>query len=403
MNFKVNHLKEIDYNIVKLSETFPELKEYETKGADYKQFEVLFQQDQVLLCALKTKSRIEFLHMDLEKKTFEAFANLTGYEDETISLDVREMRMVYVALAGEDEVRHGVFDSAWGAFKHSFYRPSNEDVLFLNHDYCLISKNDNAWQFEDDKWQYHKDQDELYLYEIATKSMYRIYDERLINTWHTKENHHLVTRGEKTYLVNVPFNMDPYEYEEIMKANKTPQQVCDANISFINFEQFIKEVKAEQKELSLETLLSFEEDNALFTNMIELETEARIYGLFDFAEKTVTAYMLNENLLVLDELSEMSFKDYESSYNIVLNKEDIVVHEENKVTLLNRKESLQTDNHETFFYQDGTHYFFTDWSEDEQGENYQEFLVVKNNLGETIYRSEGFFIMVEGLKLLLEI
>ncbi|HEY4537739.1 MAG TPA: hypothetical protein VIG45_04705 [Erysipelothrix sp.] len=403
MNFKVNHLNEIDYNIVQLSAVFPELKEYETKGADYKQFEVLYQQDQVLLCALKTQSRIEFLHMDLEKETFEAFANLTGYEDETISLDVREMRMVYVALAGEEEVRHGVFDSAWGAFKHSFYRPNNEDVLFLNHDYCLISKSDNAWQFENDQWQYHKDQDELYLYEVATKSMHRIYDERLINTWHTKENHHLVTRGEKTYLVNVPFNMDPYEYEEIMKADKTPQQVCDANISFINFEQFIQEVKAGKKELSLETLLSFEDDNALYTNMIELETETRLYGLFDFTEKSITIYKLNDALMVLDELTELSFEDYDSSYNIVLNKEDVVVHQENKVDLLNTGQSIKTDNHETFFYQDGKHFFFTDWTEDEQGENYREFLIVKNSQGETVYRKEGFFIMVEGLKLLLEI
>ena len=129
MNFNLKKIADLNYNLVTLSDYFPELKEFESLGDQYKQFEVLYQQDHVLLCAFQTPSRIEFFHMDLKAQTFEAFANLTGYQNENISLDVREMRMVYVAMAGEEKVRHGVFDSAWGAFKHSFYRPIDEDVF----------------------------------------------------------------------------------------------------------------------------------------------------------------------------------------------------------------------------------------------------------------------------------
>ena len=406
MNFNVNKIEAINYDLVTLSEVFPELKDYDKLGSDYKMFEVLYQEGDVLLCALATQSRVQFFHMDTQAKTFEAFATLTGYDNEVISLDVRAMRMVYVSMAKEDNVRHGVFDSAWGAFKHSFYLPQDEEVLFLNHDYCLISKNDEAWQFEGEKWVYHEDKDELFLYEVKTKNKYPIHDVRLKNTWHTVENQMLVETEDKTYFVNVPFNMDPYEYEEILNSGKEALQVCDTNISMIEFDQFVKEVKANKTELSLNSLLNFEKEACLFSNMPELATETRRFALYDFKEKTITRYAFdteNSNC-ILKELDTTSIAALENSYNVVAKADDILVHKDDSVTLLIQDKTIPSSNHETFFYTDGQYYFFIDWSEEENKEDsYKEYLVVKDEKGKEILKREGFYILIEPLKLFLQI
>ena len=311
------------------------------------------------------------------EKNDNAYVNFTMIDLENIAYSVQE----------DDQITHRIYNLKDELLILDL-KTINEESLFLNRNYVLLRNSEEAFTY-DETWEYNPEKNFLYLYDISTNTKYEIFERRLKNSCLSSNNYFIKNVDGMDMLFHVPFDMDPYEAEELFALNKLN---TNKSIYSVNLEELF----SLKKELSLNVLHTCSGSEYYFAY------GDNNYALYDFAKNSIQKFQFDDQGEIIFSNNLIDYSLIASSYNFAMIDDQFVYHGDGLTVFLTMDmHEMDHGIRDSFLKRIGNLYVFSSWSEDSHGDNYEEFLIIRDVSGKILLKESAYAQIIEKENILI--
>ena len=311
------------------------------------------------------------------EKNENAYVNFTMIDLDNIAYSVQE----------DDQITHRIYNLKDELLILDL-KTINEESLFLNRNFVLLRNSEEAFTY-DETWEYNAEKDFLYLYDISTNTKYEIFEKRLKNSWLSSNNYFIKNVDGLDMLFHVPFDMEPYEAEELFVLDKLN---TNKSIYSVNLEELF----SFNKELSLNVIHTCSESEYYFAY------GDNNYALYDFAKNSIQKFQFDDQGEIIFSNNLIDYSLIASSYNFAMIDDQFVYHGDGLTVFLTMDmHEMDHGIRDSFLKRIGNLYVFTSWSEDSNGDNYEEFLIIRDVSGKILLKESAYAQIIEKENILI--
>lgn len=407
MIFTATEIENTLYKTIDFKEYFKELRDYPQEGdpgLDFYSFELLLEDKNQILFAIRNNYRADIYILNLDTFECKSVGNI-GLKDvlEGDSLYLRAISMdkiVFQYRADDENNINGIYSILDKKIIDQFQSTTEYDYLYLTDRYYFLSNDPYYWDQDKEEWIFNPKKDKLYLWDRDEDRSYEIFDNKLKNSYHTSANHFIRRYGNKDYLLNFPFNMDPEDFEAIIKDSKRSQAWDESNeISFILLEKFVESIKTSKK-IPFELLYSWDKDSFIDPYFyFNYESKSLAFSVFDLKNNTIEVLdpLIKNKELNIKQVLKADYSDLKTCKNInYMGKKIVLAFRNDRTEILTPiRKTVRHSSRETLVDFNEKEYLIDGWSEDEDGFNFKQYMIIKDSDGKEIARLDNHFIKLE--------
>ena len=406
LKFTINKIENTPYSFIDLEEHFKGIRAYlkDVPEEYFYNFELLLEDEEKVLFAIRNNYRADVYILNLNSFECEAMGSLgteNAAKGDSLAIGAVNMEKIHFEYRLTDEKNiSGIYSVNDKRIIDQFETSSDWDYLYLNDRYYILSKDSFYWDEVNEEWVFNIEEDRLYLYDRDEDKSFEIFDKRLKDSYHTSSNHFIYNNKGREYILNFPFRRDPEDAEEMIKPSYIQEVLDDPKeISYMRFEDFICNIKL-GKDIPLKTLYSWTDLSVLKPYFYFHYTSNSLeFSIYNLKNKTIEVFntICDGYKFYAQLVTDASFRDLGTCLNInYIGKAIILACKDNETEILTPiNKTIRHTSRETLkdFNEMGS--LIDGWDEDDNGENYRDYMIVLDDKDKEKIRVNDYFLKLE--------